>query len=98
MNGDPVSRTTACMASESGLRLQDESVSSQDAEDPLSPGLASTALAGFLLATLTLSLPLIAVVSDRSGASPGLAPAALEHHGSSPAIPISVTRVGQPSG
>ena len=33
------------MASEQGSHRQDESVSSQDSEDPLSPGLASTALA-----------------------------------------------------
>ena len=85
------------MASEPGSYLQDESVSTQDSEDPLSPGLASTALAGFFLATLTLSLPLFAVVSDRSGVSPSMTPAALDHDGPSRPVPISVTRIGQPS-
>jgi hypothetical protein len=93
-----LARTTDYMASEPGSHRQDESASSQDSEDPLSPGLASTALAGFLLATLTLSLPLLAVVNDRSGDSPGMTPAALEHDGSSPTAPISVTRVAQPAG
>ena len=85
------------MASEPGSYLQDESVSTQDSEDPLSPGLASTAVAGFFLATLTLSLPLFAVLSDRSDVSPSMTPAALDHDGSSRTVPISVTRIGQPS-
>ena len=96
--GSRVERMLDCMASEPGSHRQDESVSSQDSEDPLSPGLASTALAGFFLATLTLSLPLLAVVGDRSGVPPSMTPAALEPNGSSRTVPISVTRIGQPSG
>jgi len=86
------------MASESGSPRPDESVTAQDAEDPLSPGLASTALVGFVLALLTLSLPFLAVVRDRSGANPVLMPAALERDGSSPPAPVSVTRLDQPAG
>ena len=86
------------MASESGSPRPDESVTAQDAEDPLSPGLAATALAGFVLALLTLSLPFLAVVRDRSGANPVLMTAALERDGSSPPAPVSVTRLGQPAG
>ena len=86
------------MASEPGSYLQDESVSTQDSEDPLSPGLASTALVGCVLALLTLSLPFLAVVRDRSGANPVLMPASLERDGSSPPPPVSVTRLGQPAG
>lgn len=96
--GCRVERMPDSMASEPGLHRQDESVSSQDSEDPLSPGLASTALAGFFLATLTLSLPLLAVVSDRSGVPPSMNPAALKPSGSSRTVPVSVTRIGQPSG
>ena len=96
--GCRVERMPDCMASETGSHRQDESVTSQDPEDPLSPGIATTALAGFFLATLTLSLPLLAVVSDRSGVPPSMTPAALEPDGSSRTVPISVTRIGQPSG
>ena len=57
-----------------------------------------SALVGFVLALLTLSLPFLAVVRDRSGANPVLMPAALERDGSSPPAPVSVTRLGQPAG
>ena len=87
------------MASQPAVPLQDDSHPSSEAgEEPFSPGLPLRALSGFILALVSVSLPLIAVFTDRESTSDRLIPTALERDGSQPTPSLTVLRPGAPSG
>ena len=92
-------RRTNNMASQPAVPLQDDSHPSSEAgEEPFSPGLPLRALSGFILALMSVSLPLIAVFTDRESTSDRLIPTALERDGSQPTSSLTVLRPGAPSG
>ena len=87
------------MASQSaGPLLDDGKTASEAGEEPFSPGLPLQALSGFILALMSVSLPLLAVFTDRESTSDRLSPAALERDGSQSTSPLTVLRPGAPTG
>lgn len=87
------------MDSQPAVPPQDDShVSSEAGEEPFSPGLPLQVLSGFILALMSVSLPLVAVFTDRESTSDRLIPAALERDESQSTPPLTVLRPGAPSG
>ncbi len=66
-------------------------------EDFLSFRDPSIAVLGLTIAIATFSVPIAAVLSDRSIQRESVIPTALESDGSKPSLPISLTRLGEPS-
>ena len=86
------------MATDPVIPSQDDDSPAQDAEDPLSFGGPFTAMTGLLIALVSVSVPLIAVVTDRTAGSSSFIPTALESHGSEPPASLSSTGAGQSAG
>ena len=70
----------------------------QEADEPFSLSGTSTALSGLVIALLSVSLPLFAVVAERAAFDSGLTPTASESHGSATSAPLSLTRADQSFG
>ena len=87
------------MASQSAAPPQDDTPDGSDAgEDPFSPGGPQRALTGFLVALVSVMLPVMAVFTDRNIPSGNQIPTALERDGSQSASPLTILRTGQSSG
>lgn len=86
------------MANETVPPPQGDDALPQDSDEPFSLRAPSTALFGLVIALLSVSLPLIAVVAERAASHSGLTPTASERHGSEPPAPLSLTRADQPVG
>ena len=85
------------MATDPVIPSQDDDSPAQDAEDPLSFGGPFTAMTGLLIALISVSVPLIAVITDRTAGPNSFMPTALESHGSEPPASLSSTGAGQSS-
>ena len=87
------------MASQPAAPLQDDSHTASDSsEEPFSPGLPLRALSGFVLALMSVLLPLVAVFTDRITPSVRLIPAAHQRDGSQSSPPLTVFRTRESSG
>ena len=87
------------MASQPAAPLQDDSHAASDSgEEPFSPGLPLRALSGFVLALMSVFLPLVAVFTDRTASTVRLIPAAHQRDGSQSSAPLTVFRTREPSG
>ena len=75
-------------SSHSGEHLSEE-------EDPYSIGGPSVAFLGLLIAFATITVPFLAVLTDRPFGRESLVPTALETDGSKSTLPLSFKRVGQ---
>jgi len=75
----------------------DENTSSSD-DEPFSPSGPATAIAGLLIALISLSAPLAAVITDRSVNAPRLIPTAKDRHGPQPTAPVALSRAGESFG
>ncbi|QNI42954.1 putative conserved membrane protein [Synechococcus sp. A15-28] len=86
------------MASDPAQSSQNEASSHDEQEEPFSPGSPSLALAGLTIALLSVTAPMLAVISDRGPLPSRLIPTALDRNGSQPPVPLTVFRPDQPSG
>ena len=86
------------MSSDPAHSLQNESSPHDEQEEPFSPGSPSLALAGLTIALLSITAPMLAVISDRGPLPTRLLPTALDHHGSQLPVPLTVFRPDQSSG
>ena len=86
------------MSSDPAHPLQNESSPHDEQEEPFSPGSPSLALAGLTIALLSITAPMLAVISDRGPLPARLLPTVLDHHGSQLPVPFTVFRPDQSSG
>ena len=83
------------MATDAFLPSSDDGTMSSETDEPFSRRASLTALKGLLIAVVSFSAPLVAVITDRTFPSPRLIPTASDRNGSSSARPVSFARIGE---
>ena len=83
------------MASDVALPSNDDAIASSEADEPFSRRASLTAIKGLLIAVISFSAPLVAVITDRSFSSPRLIPTALDRHGSPSTTAVTFARFGE---
>ncbi|QNJ29606.1 putative conserved membrane protein [Synechococcus sp. A15-24] len=86
------------MASDPDQPFHNEASAHEEQEEPFSPGSPSLVLAGLMISMLSVTAPMLAVISDRGSLPNRLKPTALDRDGSQPPVPLTVLRPGQSSG
>ncbi|QNI51769.1 putative conserved membrane protein [Synechococcus sp. BOUM118] len=86
------------MASDQDQPFHSEPPAHEEQEEPFSPGSPSLVMAGLSIALLSITAPMLAVISDRGSLPTRLMPTALDRDGSQPPVPLTVLRPGQSSG
>ena len=86
------------MASEPVSTPQDATSDTQDLEEPFSPGTPRVLFTGLLIAVVSITTPLFAVISDRGPLPSRLIPTALDRDGSASPVPLTVLRSDQSPG
>ena len=87
--------TPRSMASDAFLPSGDDAIASSETDEPFSRSASLTALTGLLIAVVSFSAPLVAVITDRPFSSPRLIPTASHRNGSPSAPPVSFARIGE---
>ncbi len=67
-----------------------------DDEEPYSIGSTSIVLIGIAIAIASIGIPLVAVITEKPLMNKEIFPNGLEHYGSKPTVPISLSRPSQP--
>ena len=83
------------MASDVPNPSHDDAMASSEADEPFSRRASLTAIKGLLIAVVSFSAPLVAVITDRTFPSPRLIPTASDRHGSPSAPPVTFARLGE---
>ncbi len=83
------------MASDVPHPSHDDAIASSEADEPFSRRASLTAIKGLLIAVVSFSAPLVAVITDRAFPSPRLIPTASDRHGSPSAPPVTFARLGE---
>ena len=83
------------MAPDAFLPSNDDAVASSETDEPFSRRASLTAITGLLIAVVSFSAPLVAVITDRTFPSQRLIPTASDRNGSSSAPPVSFARIGE---
>ena len=84
------------MASDVSLPSNDDVIASSEVDEPFSRRASLTAIKGLLIAVVSLSAPIFAVITDRGFSSPLLIPTASDRHGSPSNAPVTFARIGEP--
>jgi len=97
MDSEPaasVDKTFSLSEESSSFSLRDSQVI--DDEEPYSIGATSIGLLGIAIAVASIVIPLVAVITEKPLGKKSIVPNALEHDGSKPSIPVSLSRFGKP--